>query len=392
MTALATIDGFDAAGVTVHVPWTGLWVLSGTIADEAFTFSERQVTCKIGVQTFVGTIDVQRSGEFLLQKRVHIIGGAAGWRKQVAQQSFHNDAGVKRQTVAKALAKATGETLGDELTGTLGIDYCWFNGTAANPVLASATIEQIAPDWHVGFDGKTYLNPWSSVAADDTIEALDYDKNANSVSLGIYETIPRPGMTITDERFGTVSIRSVFVSAQADRVFAVAWFGASGRTRLANAVESIAKRSNPGLFGIYRYRVVSMNSDNRVNLQAVKSGIGLPDLLTVTQTPGMPGFKNTLTQSAIVLVQFIDGDPSLPRITNYHDVTDGAFVPQTVQFANGTKPAAGIGDQIMVFLGVGSTFYFNGVIDGATATGTMTVVAVSPTYGVITTGNPKLTI
>lgn len=347
--ALLTIDGFYAYDVTVHVPAVGVWVLTGKVSDDAFVISERKVTATIGTQSFVGTIDLQASGEFLLTKQVRIIGGSAGWRKSVKHAGYHNDAGVKRQTLAAFLAKQSGEVLGDSASGIVGVDYAWKDGKA------SEILEAICPEWRVAYDGKTYLNSPTATAAASDIVPLDYDKHAQTVSLGIYENIPAPGNTITDERFGTVTIRSLTIRASASGISAVAWFGSIGRSRLGNALESIAKGTNRGLFGIYRYRVVSMATDNRVNLQAVKSDLGLPDMMPISQCPGLPGFQADLSLGSIVLVQFLDGDPSLPRVTGYDSST-----PTALKFGGGDRPFARIGDAVMVYAGAVAIATFNG--------------------------------
>ena len=376
MTSLTTIDGFDAVGVTLWSPYSGRWILSGIVTDEGFALSERQVTATIGTQSFVGTIDLSKSSEHLKTKRVRIVAGANGWQKTIPHQAFHNDAGVKKFTIAKALAKAAGEQLGDEPSDKVGSDWGWKDDQA------SKIFGSMFPDWYVGFDGKTYTSARSAVAQGKDIEALNYDRESNMVSLAVYETVPVPGMTITDERFGTLTIRSFTLLASGDSITASAWFGPTGATKLAAAVRSVVQQTQTGLWGIYRYRVVAMNSDGRVSLQAVKSGMGLPDQMAVPQTPGLPGWEAELTPGAIVLVQFVDGDPGIPRITGYHENTDGGFVPQSLTYGRGTKPFARVGDGCAVYPGAVVTANFNGV-EGV-------LMFTAPLYGAITTGRAGL--
>lgn len=61
-----------------------------------------------------------------------------------------------------------------------------------------------------------------------------------------------------------------------------------------------------------RYRVVSMNAA-RVNLQIVRKSRGLPDLVSVSQV-GMAGSWSKLVAGSVVLVAFVEGDPSLPVV------------------------------------------------------------------------------
>jgi hypothetical protein len=78
--------------------------------------------------------------------------------------------------------------------------------------------------------------------------------------------------------------------------------------------------------GLYRYRVVSMAGD-RVKLQAVRATAGLPDILPVSIHPGMAGLSAQLTKGSVVLVTFIEGDPSSPIVTHFAPKGDPGFLP-----------------------------------------------------------------
>lgn len=82
----------------------------------------------------------------------------------------------------------------------------------------------------------------------------------------------------------------------------------------------------------YRYRVAKVHvEDNyRVDLQIFKKKAGLPDLLPMIMVPGVSGFVSKLAEGSIVLVSFIEGDPSLPRIIGYADYQDPGFKPVTI--------------------------------------------------------------
>jgi hypothetical protein len=376
---LTSLDGFESTNVTLHVPAVGVWVLTCIVSDDEFQLSERQVTATIGKQSLVGTIDMAASGEFVATKKVRVIGGAAGWRKPVERSSYHNDAGVKRQTLAVALAKATGETLGDSLEGTVGSDFAWIDG------VASKILEGVAPEWRVGYDGKTYLGAPPVVDQGEGIEALDYDKHAQTLTLGVYEVIPCPGMQITDERFGTVTIRSLTLTASGNGIQASAWFGEVGGSRLAAAVKALVQSSQRGLFGRYRYRVVTVGVDKRLNLQAVKSDLGLPDLQLVSQTPGLPGWESEPRPGSVAHVQFLDGDPTLPTVVGFDKNT-----PTISAFGGGDQPFARVGDMVQVMWSPGDIVLFTGTVDGAAATGTITPTIPITLIGIISTGVPEL--
>jgi hypothetical protein len=377
---VTSLDGFSSSDVTVHVPAVGVWILTCTVADDSFELSERQVTATVGSQSFVGTIDMDASGEFIESKKVRIIGGKAGWRKTIKGAGFHNDIGVKRATIAANLIAQTGEVLGDAASGTVGIDYAWGDGTAAT------RLEGVFPDWRVGYDGKTYLNAPAVAPQGEDIEALDYDKHAQTVVLGMFETMPCPGMQITDERFGTVTIRALTITASGAAMQAVAWFGAVGRTRLGNALDGLMRGSQRKLLGRYRYEVTSMAADGRVNLKAIKTDLGLPDLLPITQTPGVPGWQNQLVAGSVVHVEFLDGgDPSMPRIVGYEDTT-----PTSITYDGGDQPVARVGDMVQVVISPGDILQFDGTIDGAPVIGVITPIIPVTLIGIISTGKSGL--
>lgn len=69
-------------------------------------------------------------------------------------------------------------------------------------------------------------------------------------------------------------------------------------------------------YAMYRYRVVLMAGD-RVALQVLNKKRGMPDILPVSQFPGIPGTVAQLRPGSEVLVSFVDGDPAQPIVTHY---------------------------------------------------------------------------
>lgn len=98
--------------------------------------------------------------------------------------------------------------------------------------------------------------------------------------------------------------------------------------RLLRALRAIVREMFPryDFLGKYRYRVLAMVGD-RVDLQAVRKGAGLPDILPVPIASGMAGLSAELTPGAIVLVEFIEGDPQLPVITAFSRDGGSTFLP-----------------------------------------------------------------
>lgn len=78
---------------------------------------------------------------------------------------------------------------------------------------------------------------------------------------------------------------------------------------------------------LIRYRVVSVAPDKRLRLQIVRKASGFPDVLPISIVPGLPGGKGEPAAGAIVLVSFIEGDPSMPIVTHFSRPDDPKFLP-----------------------------------------------------------------
>ena len=124
--------------------------------------------------------------------------------------------------------------------------------------------------------------------------------------------------------------------------------------RLLGALQAIAREAFPRAdFAFpYRYRVVEMAVD-RVQLQAVRKLAGLPDVLPATMFPGTAGTWASLTSGSLVLVQFIEGDPSQPIVTHYSTKDDP-----------GWRPARLVIDAVnAVAIGEVATYVYVGAVD-----------------------------
>ncbi len=137
-----------------------------------------------------------------------------------------------------------------------------------------------------------------------------------------------------------------------------------------------------------RYRVVRAQGD-RYDLQAVRKG-EWPDLVPCAVMGGAAGYKANLALGSIVLVSFIEGDLTLPRITAFEEPGQPGFIPISIKISGDAGPvpaAARVGDTVQGFMAVGP---ITGTISGAPFTG---VVAVPIQFvGTIQTGSTKVGI
>src|ERR1041384_8117071 len=148
------VNGRSVATGRIYVPNEGVWFADLDLADADPLTGAASIT--LGPTTLKGTVDDGASGLFGLRRRVRVIAGGAGWRKEIKPAGYRNDAGVKASTVASDAAKECGETLGTFAGGAdrLGAHYL------RNAGPASQTIEDAARGvpWWVAYDGITHVS------------------------------------------------------------------------------------------------------------------------------------------------------------------------------------------------------------------------------------------
>lgn len=361
MTFFAEIDGHPCTRVTWHVPQRGAWyALCDTQVDPKL---KGRVTLKLDTLTLSGTVVPTQAGDSGDERRLTIAAGAGGWGATIRPVAYHNDAGVRVRLVAEDLARAVGETLGtfqpeSEFIGS--VDY-----VIGGPRVASLLLEDVIGDvlWWVDNAGVTQVAANHALAipasvmleaqrereraADRAFEAggelvedvqvLDYDPRAKIASLSVVDlSVLRIGLKLVSGLLPAPQFITEYeVQADAAGYRVLAWCGGDRRSagRLSELWHRVTARILPTpLFGLYRYRVIRM-AGTRVDLQSVSKAAGVPDLATITQWPGAPGIITAkLSAGALVLVQFIEGDRSMPIVTHYTGPND-AMVPVELTLA-----------------------------------------------------------
>jgi hypothetical protein len=116
--------------------------------------------------------------------------------------------------------------------------------------------------------------------------------------------------------------------------------------------------------GAYRY-VVRGSALGTVDAEPASQTLGLPSLLRVPVLPGVLGEQIVATVGASCVVVFLDGDPTLPRVTAVSGV-DSAKV------AAGTRGIARLTDTIVLgyclWDSITTTLYFSPAALGPTLT------------------------
>jgi hypothetical protein len=204
------------------------------------------------------------------------------------------------------------------------------------------------------------------------------------------------GASLVDERIGAPKqIRDLEIRIAGSAVRAYAWCGGGEDAlgRLPRLLRAIVQRVTEGpLWGAYRYKVVSMAPDGRVNLQVVRKSSGVPDLLPVTQWPGVAGAYAELADGAEVLVEFEEGDRGRPFIAHFTPRDGGGHSPESISFCGGSRPGAGVGDRVEIFASTGVPIAFTGMVGVPPAATPLvgTFILTAPLMGVISTGSSRV--
>lgn len=323
MTAAVTLNGHACApGTRVQVGSWGAWWADLNLT-EAVDLSGAAAIEFAGV-SMSGTIVA--GGTANGRAAYNVVGGRGGWGREIPRKAYNADNGVKVSKVVGDAASAAGETVEGVPTTRLGPHF-------ARPAApASHTLHAVTREsWRVDFDGVTRFGARAvtSYAGDGT--RVKVDPGFSFVDLAV-DTVAGllPGVTID----GSAPASDVEYELGAERITVrvYAGRGTTPRARRLAAQRRIFDALFPELryAGAYEYRVVSQSSE-RLNLQIVRTGTGLPDLARVPVRPGMAGLRATVTPGSLVLVTFIDRDPSRPAAFA-HDAPDApGWMPLTLE-------------------------------------------------------------
>ena len=336
MSAYANVDGDTVIEGTLIVPNVGPWWAE--LVFETEPELSGAVTFNLGILALSGTVDANHNGTFGEQRRTRIVGGGGGWGTLVGPQHYHSDAGVTAREVAEDAARIAGETLGDfaPAADRIGIDYVRQSGPA------SRVLEDVigGVPWHVAYDGSTVVGPREVVEAPtDAYQVLDFDPRESLITISI-DDLTRVGIgsTLTEGLDAPVTVFELEVKVGVESSRTVVWGGgeASQRGRLARALQGVVRSvTRQSLLGKYRYRVVKMSA-NRVELQAVAQIAGLPDLIPARQKPGVSGAHAKLAGGSIVLVEFVEGDRTIPIVSAYAGKDEEGHDPDELDFSVAT--------------------------------------------------------
>lgn len=404
--AFASVNGQRLASVRVIAGNTGPWFADLELEDAPDLAGT--VTITIGALQLVGTVVSQQAGTFGLQRKCRVVAGAGGWGTMLAPKDYHNDAGIKAQLIAADAARECGETLGSFVPAAerVGRDF------VRRAALASNVLEEVigaGVAWWVDYAGVTQVGsrPASRIPA-TTYEVLAHDPRTRIVTLAIDDPgAVRVGSILSERLDAPQTVRDLELHLDGGEFRVTAWCGGSEQDagRLAALLQRIARRATDApLLGKYRYRVVRMAVDGRVELQAVSKAAGLPDVKPISMWPGVAGVHAELAPGAEVLVEFVEGSRTMPIVTHFAGQDGNGFVPVSIAFCGSAQAAARQGDLVQSG-GVGTVVTLVPVTPGAPGPVVIgvphlisfsstppTPLTADPLYGAISTGSPKVSL
>lgn len=307
--SLGTLGGFAVSRAAVYVgAWGNYWIdVDLTEGEElagktAFVCGGVSMACSV---VSGGVADGRAA--------YRLAGGNAKWGHDVPAKPYLDDAGVQASNVIGDAASEVGEVVAGLPATRLGPHYARHHGPA------SQVLHALAPRaWRVDFDGVTRfgLRP-------KTVYTGDAPRTRRSPGDAVIEIATEdltglvPGVTID----GSLPATDVEYNLDAKRLTVKVYTGARANRRL-----DAQRRTIEALFpelryaGKFEFRVVTQSGE-RLNLQPVRTAIGFPDLANVPVRPGMAGLKAKSMLGSLVLVEFVDRDPSRPVVTS-HDAPD----------------------------------------------------------------------
>jgi hypothetical protein len=347
--AFCTLGGKAVAGLTLNVRPAGAWWADVDLEGDDELAGRVALVCQ--GSTLSGTIDPDQSGTFGLQRRTRVVGGGKGWSSVLPRKGYQSDSGVKARVVADDVARAAGERLGDFMPAAAKLGANWTRARASG----GATLEALSGGvpWWVDYAGVTHVRARPvAPAAPGSYEVLQFDPRSGRVELAIDDLTAVQVGSVLSERFDapqTVQALTITLTGSQLRAEAVCADSPKSGNLLHNVVETLfAFFFSRRLLGSYRYRVVRMASDGRVDLQAVRKAGDVPDALLVPLWPGTPGLSADLREGSIVAVQFLEGDRSQPIVANFQGIQGPGYVPKSVTLGgkSGAAEVARKGDSV----------------------------------------------
>lgn len=305
-----TVNGQRAATLSLTMPYYGTWSADVKLAVGAtIATGPKAVTIAIGDLSLVGT--VVRQATFAGDTSARIVGGAAGWRKEIAAKGYSHERSVLLSTVLADAARASGESIVVDADRTLGTH--WTRDRAK----AEKTLKiLLGGQWWMDPSGTT-----QTVARSNATIATPFTMLKRNGSKGLFEVSTemiaswQPGRrfsspTVTDVQ----TISSVTIEADNEGKLRLVVLSTEGATERLRADFSALVQSELDLLnfsGVWEYEIVAA-SEQLVDV--VPTDPRMPTIRRCSLMPGIIGELVTPTVGSMCRVAFVNQNPARPEV------------------------------------------------------------------------------
>lgn len=214
---MTTVNGARITRGSLDLPSHGAWVLRAHLDHATLDVGRANVT--VGPLSLTGTILPTRSGEFVSERSVVVIGGESRMGDPIRARHYHNDAGIKLGLVVSEAIRDAGERLGAVTFPEgerIGVDYVRRADATAARVLAALGLA-----WRVEAGGAIAVGPLADSAPTGPYRVLGYSPTSRVVELDAEALgVLAPGAIIDVDGSKRVDGLRVSISASAMRLSA----------------------------------------------------------------------------------------------------------------------------------------------------------------------------
>lgn len=321
--ATATLSDRDVLRCTVVLPRWGVWHADVLVASGDDLEQGAACVLELAGLRLVGS--VQRGGSYRERGWYRIRGGSGGWTTTIPERAYRNAAGVKLRTVLDDAARESGETLGTYTDRRIGPAFVRQRGAGV------LVLDQLEPDgWYVDEAGVTQIGARPAAAYSLPFVVVDSMPATPGVVVSAESLVGLvPGAVLTVDG-ATIEAATVRHELTPDGLRSHVWGTGGGLDRMAGAMGRIidARTAWAWYLGAYEYLVAAVVG-GFLDLRPARAAAHLPKLANVPMGTGTPGASGEPVAGSSVVVQFLDGDPTRPRVVGYEGPSGGAHEPAT---------------------------------------------------------------
>ncbi len=318
MSGAITLNGIRVISGSITIPYYGAWVADVVLADS--TTIPTSVSLVVGDLTLIGT--VVRQASFAASRSARIVGGAAGWRKELPSRGYSHIAGVKLSTVVGDAANECGERIVLASDLALGTHYARDAGTAQRVLEI-----ELNGTWWIDPLGVTQTKDRDSSPVVSPFTVLSWSGGKGQFEIAS-ESIAtwQPGRTFTSVVVeGTQQVSSITIDVDNEGKARLHILSTNGtKERLRESIRSIIKQeiSTLSYAGVWEYTIaVDPIAPGLVStIDATPTDSRMPPLTGVPLV-GM-GLASPPITGTTCRIRFVNSDPARPECFALGDATE----------------------------------------------------------------------